>query len=116
MIGCARNIFLSVLVSLSLQNVIWASQCEVDGFNVYKVGGLTLSNEHGPELEILAQNRFKKYSINAGEKEIVRQLTVMIKGRNPNPRGSQSPKELAQKIYDVSKAFGIDPIIYGAKI
>ncbi len=105
--------FLGFLVLCFSQTETFANQCDISGFSIYKVGGYTLSNS---EINILAQDRFTQYSIGVGKDEVVRKLTVMIESQNSNPRGSRNPKELAEKIYKVSEAYGVDPILYGAKI
>lgn len=50
------------------------------------------------------------------KREVVNKITRFISSVNPNPRGSESPRALAQNIYDAAEAYGVDPIIFAAKI
>lgn len=68
------------------------------------------------QLKVLAGNYFTKYSLTLGRTEVINKITRLITKINPSPRGSASPKDLAQKIYSVSAAYGIDPILFTAKI
>lgn len=90
-----------------------ANRCDSDDFTVYDVGGFSLDQD---ETDIIPQNKFTEYSIQLGKKEIINKITKLIKSINPNPRGSESPKALAEDIYDASYAYGVDPIIFAAKV
>lgn len=109
-----RNVFGALItVVFFTNNIAQARVCESPQAEVFDVGGFTIS---GSKTEILSQNRFTQYSVSLGERGVVDKITRLITTVNPRPRGSESPRHLAQKIYDSSKAYGVDPIIYAAKI
>ncbi len=102
-----------MIVFLGGNNLLQAKYCDNMEAQVFDVGGFTIADS---KLKILAENKFTQYSINLGEDEVVNKITRLITKVNPNPRGSASPKALAQNIFDSSKAYGVDPILYAAKI
>lgn len=109
-----RNFFGTFLVvCFGLATQVNAQFCESPEAQIFDVGGFTIS---GNKTTILSQNRFTQFSVSLGEAEVVNKITRLITSVNPNPRGSASPRALAQKIYDSSEAYGVDPIIYAAKI
>lgn len=91
---------------------LFAQECGVVE-NIYEIGGFTLA---GKKVSVLSQNRFTELSLQLGEQKVVDKITKFITSVNPRPRGSESPRALAQNIYDVSKSYGVDPILMAAKI
>lgn len=101
----------SFLITNIFSSSAFANECSNE--MIHEVGGYNISPR---KTEVLAGRYFTRFTVNLGKNETIAKIGRLISKVNPRPRGSNSPGELAAKIYSVGEAYGVDPILFTAKI